>query len=308
MRIQDNNHNQYLKRFIKVLFFTVIAFIVVTVWSNTQFRRSRKDLAKALNTHIVHTKGLLEASQGMYSDHQKYVTEELYNLIDSLSRQPVKNQKMIASALKSCLDEIKDLDGAIDNSELRHEFEIMKNDIDVTLEYLNSHMQLHIDKMNNTVSTFELWAAVLTIIFLVFSFYSLYKVDELVKQGRDGVEYINSLKDKGERSFEKFNTRSNKALDSIKKDVMNSLEKERSLLTQKYNLLTESLQDQIVKSQESVREALDDFSQYKVQVETEKDKLIEKMGEIDEKAKTVLTNIEKVAYSVSNKSNDVANG
>lgn len=308
MCVQDNNYDQYLKRFIKVLFFTVIAFIGIILWGNTQFRRSRKDLAKALDTHIVHTKGLLEASQSMYYDHQKCVTEELNNLIDSLSRQPVKNQKMITSALKSCLVEIKNLEGALDNSEMRHEFEMMKNDIGVTLEYLNSHVQLHIDKMNNTVSTFELWAAILTIIFLVFSFYSLYKVDELVKQGREGVDYINSLKDKGEKSFEKFNARSNKALESMKKDVMNSLEKERSLLIQKYNLLTESLQDQIVRSQESVRAALDDFSQYKVQVETEKDKLIEKMGEIDEKAKTVLTNIEKVAYSVSNKSNDVVNG
>ena len=149
MCIQDNNHEQYFKRFIKVLFYTVIAFIVVIVWSNAQFRKSRKELAEALDTHIVHTKGLLEASQGMYANHQECVTEGLYDILDSLSRQPVKNQKMITSALKSCLVEIKNLEGVVDNSEMRHEFDMMKNDIEVTLEYLNSHVQLHIDKMNS---------------------------------------------------------------------------------------------------------------------------------------------------------------
>ena len=42
----------------------------------------------------------------------------------------------------------------------------------------------------------------MTILFLVFSFYSTYKVDELIKQGRDGVNDIKNLKVEGQELVE----------------------------------------------------------------------------------------------------------
>ena len=293
MCIQDNNHEQYLKRFIKVLFYIVIAFIVVIVWSNAQFRKSRKELAEALNTHIVHTKGLLEASQGMYANHQECVTERLYDILDSLSRQPVKNQKMIISALKSCLVEIKNLEGVVDNSEMRHEFDMMKNDIDVSLEYLNSHVQLHIDKMNNTVSTFELWAAILTIIFLVFSFYSLYKVDELVKQGREGVNDINQLKDKGDKAVAEFNRDSKFALNGMNDRIKEAITEHSAIALKQYDLTDAALKERINEAIKISEQAITEFSQYKAMIEEEKKHLSIMTREFNEKSNAVMKQLER---------------
>lgn len=293
MCIQDNNHEQYLKRFIKVLFYIVIAFIVVIVWSNAQFRKSRKELAEALNTHIVHTKGLLEASQGMYANHQECVTERLYDILDSLSRQPVKNQKMITSALKSCLVEIKNLEGVVDNSEMRHEFDMMKNDIEVTLEYLNSHVQLHIDKMNNTVSTFELWAAILTIIFLVFSFYSIYKVDELVKQGREGVNDINQLKDKGDKAVAEFNRDSKLALNGMNDRIKEAITEHSAIALKQYDLTDAALKERINEAIKISEQAITEFSQYKAMIEEEKKHLSIMTREFNEKSNAVMKQLER---------------
>lgn len=293
MCIQDNNHEQYLKRFLKVLFYIVIAFVVVIVWSNAQFRKSRKELAEALNTHVVHTKGLLEASQGMYANHQKCVTEGLYDILDSLSRQPVKNQKMITSALKSCLVEIKNLEGVVDNSEMRHEFDMMKNDIEVTLEYLNSHVQLHIDKMNNTVSTFELWAAILTIIFLVFSFYSLYKVDELVKQGREGVNDINQLKDKGDKAVAEFNRDSKLALNGMNDRIKEAITEHSAIALKQYELTDAALKERINEAIKISEQAITEFSQYKAMIEEEKKHLSIMTREFNEKSNAVMKQLER---------------
>lgn len=295
MCIQDNNHEQYFKRFIKVLFYTVIAFIVVIVWSNAQFRKSRKELAEALDTHIVHTKGLLEASQGMYANHQECVTEGLYDILDSLSRQPVKNQKMITSALKSCLVEIKNLEGVVDNSEMRHEFDMMKNDIEVTLEYLNSHVQLHIDKMNNTVSTLELWAAVLTIIFLVFSFYSLYKVDELVKQGREGVNDINKLKDKGDKVVVAFNSESKTALKGMNDQIKEAIKEHSDIALKQYELTEAVLKERINEAIKISEQAIKEFSQYKSMIDAEKNYLSTKTHEFNEKSNAVIKQLERLS-------------
>lgn len=305
---QKNISPKYLVCFLIALTCVGIAFIFLITWSNVQFRESRISLTEVLNTHVVNTNGLLDSSQELYANHRKCVIEGLYNLLDSLSRQPIKNQKVLVSSLKSCLDEMKDIQGVLSDSELRHEFEIMKNDIDVTLEYLNSHMQLHIDKMNNTVSTFELWAAVLTIIFLVFSFYSLYKVDELVKQGREGVDYIEKLKDEGNDSIKSFNKESADALTETKKQVKEALDEQSQLLSDKYKLLEDSLKDRIDKAQLSVEDAMFNFSQYKSQVELENEKIVEQMVQLEKKSKEVLAELEKVVDKVSSNSNDSNHG
>lgn len=305
---QKNISPKYLVWFLIALTGVVTVFLSVIVWSNVQFRKSRTDLVESLNTHVVNSKGLLEASHGIYVNHQKCVIEGLHNLVDSLSKQPIKNQKILVSSLESCLNQITDIEGTLSDSELRHEFEIMKNDIDVTLEYLNSHMQLHIDKMNNTVSTFELWAAVLTIIFLVFSFYSLYKVDELVKQGREGVDYIEKLKDEGNDSIKSFNKESADALTETKKQVKEALDEQSQLLSDKYKLLEDSLKDRIDRAQLSVEDAMFNFSQYKSQVELENEKIVEQMVQLEKKSKEVLAELEKVVDKVSSNSNDSNHG
>lgn len=299
---------KYLVWFLIALTGVVAVFLSVIVWSNFQFRKSRTDMIETLNTHVVNAKGLLDTSHEMYANHQKCVIEGFANLIDSLSKQPVKNQKILISSLKSCLDEIKDIEGTIDNSEMRHEFEMMKNDIDVTLEYLNSHIQLHIDKMNNTVSTFELWAAVMTIIFLVFSFYSLYKVDELVKQGREGVDYIENLKNTGNESVNSFSTESANALAETKKQVKEAIDEQSQLLSEKYKFLEDSLKDRMDKAQLSVDEALLNFSQYKSRVESENRKIADNMIKIEEKSKEVLAELQKVMDKESASSNDENHG
>lgn len=303
-----NLTQKYLVWFLIALTGVVTVFLSVIVWSNIQFRKSRTDMLETLQTHVVNTKGLLDTSHEMYANHQKCVIEGFADLIDSLSKQPIKNQKVLISSLTSCLDEIKDIEGTIDNSEIRHEFEIMKNDIDVTLEYLNSHIQLHIDKMNNTVSTFELWAAVMTIIFLVFSFYSLYKVDELVKQGREGVDYIENLKNTGNESVNSFSKESANALAETKRQVKEAIDEQSQLLSEKYKFLEDSLKDRMDKAQLSVDEALLNFSQYKSRVESENRKIADNMIKIEEKSKEVLAELQKVMDKESASSNDENHG
>ena len=49
-----------------------------------------------------------------------------------------------------------------------------------------SMIDLHLNKVEHEYSNLTMWAAILTILFLVFSFYSIYKMDELIQQGNEG--------------------------------------------------------------------------------------------------------------------------
>ena len=59
-------------------------------------------------------------------------------------------------------------------------------------------IDLHLNKVEHEYSNLTMWAAILTILFLVFSFYSIYKMDELIQQGNEGVKDIRSLKKNSE--------------------------------------------------------------------------------------------------------------
>ena len=67
-----------------------------------------------------------------------------------------------------------------------------------------SMIDLHLNKVEHEYSNLTIWAAILTILFLVFSFYSIYKMDELLQQGNEGVKDIRSLKKSGEDLIEKL--------------------------------------------------------------------------------------------------------
>lgn len=56
-------------------------------------------------------------------------------------------------------------------------------------------------KIEHEYISLEIWCALLTIVFLIFSFFSLLKSDDLVKQGEAGVAELKRMKDEGERSL-----------------------------------------------------------------------------------------------------------
>lgn len=76
-----------------------------------------------------------------------------------------------------------------------------------------SMIDLHLNKVEHEYSNLTLWAAILTILFLVFSFYSIYKMDELIQQGNEGVKDIRSLKKNSEDLIEKLEATSKSVIE-----------------------------------------------------------------------------------------------
>lgn len=77
-------------------------------------------------------------------------------------------------------------------------------------------IDLHLNKVEHEYSNLTMWAAVLTILFLVFSFYSMYKIDEMVEQGRVGLNELDIIKNKGEEKIKSFNKESLKTFNAFR--------------------------------------------------------------------------------------------
>lgn len=77
-----------------------------------------------------------------------------------------------------------------------------------------SMIDLHLNKVEHEYSNLTIWAAILTILFLVFSFYSIYKMDEIIQQGNNGLKELENIKEKGEYKIESFNSESEKTINA----------------------------------------------------------------------------------------------
>lgn len=91
-------------------------------------------------------------------------------------------------------------------------------------------IDLHLTKIDHEYNNITMWAAILTILFLVFSFYSVFKMDELIQQGREGVKDIKRLKKEGDDSITCVKTENNEQIKKLKEETEEIIKEHREKL------------------------------------------------------------------------------
>ena len=91
-------------------------------------------------------------------------------------------------------------------------------------------IDLHLTKIDHEYNNITMWAAILTILFLVFSFYSIFKMDELIQQGREGVKDIKRLKKVGDDSIAYIKAKNNEQITKLKEGTEQIFKEHREKL------------------------------------------------------------------------------
>lgn len=210
---RGNNNNTLPQRysilFLCVLTIFTIAFICYLRHTHEVTIESQQRIIESYAKHI-------EKADSLYCNIAKYnkdiimASNNIENAIlsDSLIIEALRPNKssifqrhnletIISNHYKEChvLHKQYDEKLAKDSLRLSTERELLEGQTRAMLE-------LHLGKIEHEYSNITMWGAVLTILFLVFSFYSIFKMDELIKQGKEGVDDIKELKKEG-RQIEK---------------------------------------------------------------------------------------------------------
>lgn len=86
----------------------------------------------------------------------------------------------------------------------------------------------------------QTWCAILTIVFLVFSFYSLYKADDMVKQGRKGLNEIETIRKDGQTNIYIIR----KDAETFVSDMKNVIENQVQTMNEKMNEVEKKIGDE----------------------------------------------------------------
>jgi len=215
------------KLFLFIILIFTTAFIVYLFCSKATLRDSQKEIKESYAEHI-------RKADSLYIDltnYNKAMTDNILSLnsgllTDSLIKSTlVRNNKLSQKQYNELLSLIVEHSKAIEQCQEQYESRIQRDSLllGVERELLNGQtktmVDLHLNKIEHEYSNITMWAAVMTIVFLVFSFYSISKIDELIQQGNEGVRNIRRLERDGEQEVEKLRSSTKELIGNTETNV-----------------------------------------------------------------------------------------
>ena len=199
-------HCTYGNLFLCVVSIFTMTFIGYLCFSGYVLRKSQQEIKDAYVEHI-------QKADNLYFDlaaYHKVMMEDVmavnsFVFADSLLNSWWRNGRNLSDRQYADLSLlITEHFRKIESIQERYESKICRDSLRLSTErcllegQTKTLLDLCLNKVDHEYSNITIWAAILTILFLVFSFYSIFKMDELIKQGRDGVREISQHRRNGE--------------------------------------------------------------------------------------------------------------
>lgn len=185
--------SRYCNRF---LWLSIIFTIIVTIAIVLMHRDFRQSQQKIIDMHKEHLDKTQECFTCIY-DNLKNEVVNCDSLIYALT-----SDKTLAKRIVN-YNSVKNLIVGLANNmsyramadELKKDSLFINRQLVDSQHATNELLELHFNRIQHEYTVLALWAGILTIVFLIFSFYSLYKTDDIVKQGK---ESLKEIKEKGD--------------------------------------------------------------------------------------------------------------
>lgn len=141
----------------------------------------------------------------------------------------------------------------------------------------------------------QTWCAILTIVFLVFSFYSQYKADDMVKQGRKGLNEIETIRKDGQTNIYQIQKDAERSVSEMKNTIegqVQSMNKKIDDVEKKITDESNKIDKELTRLQTEVDQKVSDAGEAYTQ------RIEKKATELDEKISSAHSFIEEAMKSM----------
>lgn len=217
----------YGKLFLAVLSGFTIMFGIYLLASNNALRKSQDKIIESYISHVQSVDSMylarIESMTDLLSTSQiaaEFVVDSA--LVSEVLKSNKRMSKVQYDNLKLLLNEYHSLA----EKKYQDHLNLLLRDslfINTELALLGGQtqqmLQLHLDRIEHEHSNVTLWGAVLTILFIVFAFYSFFKMDDLISSGQKGLERLEGLE-----------TKANAAINNIEQARLDSESKSKEIV------------------------------------------------------------------------------
>lgn len=168
----------------------------------------------------------------------------------------VKQHEEYIQSQKETLNEIKVNKGVAQVNE-----NIIRS-VEMETKTVENMLQLQTTHQHAQFTLLSVWAGVLMIVFLIFSLYSMFKTDELIKQARDSINTIGNSKKEVDEKIQEADVKISEAVEHIKaeaskylEDIKKDLEKEQSKVSENIKLKSDEFSKTFTEHVKQLEEA-----------------------------------------------------
>ncbi len=185
-----------LNGFLIIILVSIAAIVGAYICTTLDYKDRQQKIVDAQNNHLSKLDSLLGV---FYTQSMQLSKDTAYYkvLLDSISNSKNNKQAYADSIVKSVISAaIRTQNNRELTEQLRKDSIFVHTQIGQIQNDTKNQLSLEFNKLQNEYYTLQLWGGILTIVFLIFTFYSLFKTDDLMKQGHDGLEKLNEQREK----------------------------------------------------------------------------------------------------------------
>ena len=235
----------YGKLFLAVLSVFTVLFGIYLFASNNTLRKSQDKIIESYIKHVQSVDSMYLARVGSMTDLLSTSQTAAEFVIDSaLVSEVLKSNKRMSKVQYDNLRLLLNEYHSLAEKKYQDHLNLLLRDslfINTELALLGGQtqqmLQLHLDRIEHEHSNVTLWGAVLTILFIVFAFYSFFKMDDLISSGQKGLARLEDLE-----------TKANTAINNIEQARLGSESKSKEIVdafTQNFEKTTSNFSKQM---------------------------------------------------------------
>lgn len=213
-------------------------FITYLFYSHYSLRQSQEQIRKDYIAHIQKADSLY-IHWAEYNNTVMLSDQKVNNIVfrDSIIKSTLSNRyKLSRNQYDNLILVLNSHFAKIDSLHRQYDEKLLRDSLRLNTErellegQTKTMLELHLNKIEHEYSNITMWGAILTILFLVFSFYSIYKMDELIQQGNEGVKDIKRLRKEGDDSITCVKTENNEQIKKLKEETEKIIKEHREKL------------------------------------------------------------------------------
>lgn len=134
-------------------------------------------------------------------------------------------------------------------SQLQKDSEMSNKELLISQNEINSLLTLHLDKIENDYAQIGIWGGILSIIFLIFGFFAIFKIEETKADAKNTLEEV---KTQGRKASEEIKADAKNTLDEVKTQKIKAsveikeLQDQAGVLNNSYNIIRQECESLII--------------------------------------------------------------
>ena len=164
--------------------FALVLFGIMFL-SHRKYIKTQESIKYSHTTHIQSVESYIEDFNKLIEDEYEQIVVNTTRILDSLNNVPRKKQRVIEKDFYAGIISSIKANSLTEASTFNHQFNLAQKELLLNQQNLERLLELHYAELDNQQMTLTIWAAVLSIIFLTFGFFAIFKIEESKKEAQD---------------------------------------------------------------------------------------------------------------------------